>query len=114
MGVFLENNEIEIVNRVMMVVNNIINENPDIKYWVCPKCRGTGLSSIQGETFWDGQFCSECKGYSKRIEKSGSYSKSTDCEGRGKIKGSYSFCPKCKGYGHLDWLENITGLRNKP
>jgi len=113
MGVFLGDKEIEIVNKVMMIVNKIITNNPDIKYWVCPKCRGTGLTAKQGQTFWDGQFCDECQGYSKRIEKSGIYSKCSTCDGRGRIGSSNEFCPKCNGYGHLDWLENITGVRNK-
>ena len=111
MGVHLEANQIEATNKVMRIVNKIISENPNIKYWVCPKCRGTGLSTIQGSQYWDGLFCGECKGYAKRIENSGSYSKCTNCNGTGRIFNDY--CPKCKGYGHLDWLENITGLRNK-
>lgn len=116
MGIYLEAREIERSNEVMIIINKIISENPSIKYWVCPKCRGTGLSSIQGSLFWDGLFCEECKGVSKRLEDGGLYSKCTNCNGSGRIsKNIYpnDVCPKCKGYGHLDWLENITGIRNK-
>jgi len=111
MGILLGEKEIEIANKVMFIINKIISENPGIKYWVCPKCRGTGLSSRQGELSWDGMFCDECRGYSKRLERSATYSPCTVCSGKGRVNGE--LCPKCDGYGNLDWLENITGMRNK-
>jgi DnaJ-class molecular chaperone len=111
MGVHLEQNEIEATNRIMQIVNKIIADNPDVKCWICPKCRGTGLSSKQGDLYWDGLFCEECKGYSKRIEKVANYEKCTKCKGSGRI--GNNICSKCQGYAHLDWLENIYGFRNK-
>jgi len=111
MGVFLEAREIEAANKYMESVKRILNAVPDARFTVCQKCRGTGITSKQGDQFWDGRFCEECKGYSIKIEKAGTFSKCTKCNGIGRIFASS--CPKCEGYGYLDWLENITGIRNK-
>ena len=111
MGVFLSPREQEEANNHISNVNRVLRNDPDARFSVCHNCRGTGLTSKRGDEYWDGKFCGECKGFSIKIEKSGIYSVCSKCKGVGRIFGSV--CPKCEGYGHLDWLENITGIRNK-
>lgn len=43
----------------------------------------------------------------------------TECDGEGAIHSSHPdgasmVCDKCKGYGKLDWIENVTGVKDTP
>lgn len=114
MGVYLESAEIDAANKYMSAVHKILNNDPTVKFSVCESCRGTGITAKKGQQWWDGMFCEKCKGYSIKIEKSGMYTLCSNCGGKGRVGAAHTFCPKCNGYGYLDWLENITGIRNKP